>query len=75
MATPNFQDAYITALGKLRDVLTPHGIQMPSVEKIELDTVREGDAMAQAMKTPAGSVAIVTATLYVPLGLTQESSS
>jgi len=68
---PNFQDSYIKALEKLRDVLTPHGIQMPSVGKIELDAVRESDAMALAMKRPVGSVAIVTATLYVPLSLKQ----
>jgi hypothetical protein len=73
-AMANFQDSYIEALEKLRDVLTPHGIQMPSVEKIELDTVREHDAMALAMNMPVGSVALVTATLYVPLAKWESGS-
>ena len=67
MDNPNFQDSFIKALKILRDTLTPRGIQMPSLQAISLDTIKESDALAVSMDMPAGSVAVVQATLYVPL--------
>jgi len=61
----NFQDAYIKALSKLRDALTPARIQMPDIERATIMHNAATDALVVGMGMPVGPVVVITTKLYV----------
>lgn len=63
--TKNYPDAYIAALEKLRDVLTPHGIHIPAIR--EMNTKYDRSNPSNLIGAHEGTVVFICAEIYVPL--------